>query len=210
MTVNSTKPAIIVNQETGEFMGQLPGDEILDESEAIPMNAKFSKSVVAYRDTSFPDNQLPLHLAMLESMGLSDEENLTLIEAWDTCATMTLKEFVAEVPGKNVQVLGVRIYEQGPYKAKGSQAPMPGYYAPQLLVINPETKKRLRVRTSAPLISQILFYTGRKYGWWIFDEPLTYQFRLDKEGRLQMSHVEKAGEESIEQKLSKISRKGAK
>lgn len=206
--MNSSKP-MVVNQETGEFMGPIVGDESLDENEAIPMNAKFSKAVIAYRDTSFPDTPLPLHLAMLESMGLSDADNLTLIEAWDSCPTITLKDFVAEFAGKNIQVLGVQVYEQGPYKAKLTGATMPGYYQPRLLVINPDTKKRVTLRTSSPLLSQIIFYTGRKYGWWFFDEPLTYQFRLDKDGRLQMSHVEKAGEESIEQKLSKISRKGA-
>lgn len=205
--VNSNKP-LIVNQETGEFMGQIVGDETLDPNEAIPMNAKFSKAVAVYVHETLSDTPLPLHLAMLESMGLSEGDMLTLIEAWDSSPQMTLKDFVAEFSGKNITMLGVQIYEQGPYKAKATGATMPGYYQPRLLVVNPETKKRVTLRTSSPLISQIIFYTGRKHGFWFFDKPMTYQFKLDKEGRLQMSRVEQAGEETLEQRLSKITRGG--
>src|SRR5579872_7310219 len=105
--VNNGKP-MVIDQTTGEFMGEIPTEE-LDSSEAIPMNAKFSKAVVAYVHEAFPETPLPLHLAMLEQMGLSDEDNLTLIEAWDSAPGMTLKDFVAEFAGKNIQVLGMQI-----------------------------------------------------------------------------------------------------
>lgn len=166
--------------------GEVLAEETFTPDSIIPYSA-LSGLVENYRVSMWPDAHMPVHLAALEAMQITDDERLALEEAYNSEESITLKTFCAKHAGRDVRVFGIMIYEHGPYHGKDG-LDHPGFYQPRILLELPNGDLQV-VRTSGVGIAEHIFYALRKYGWWLFEEPLTYRFMQGESGALFMQHV---------------------
>jgi hypothetical protein len=194
----SSKALAMVNATTGEI---LVPDEDVSTDNIIPYNV-LSGLLDTYRHEVWPGVNMPVHLAALEAMALTDDQRLALEEAYNSSDTITMKAFVAKYANLDVRVWGITIYEHGPYMSKPPDSRMmPGFYQPRLLIEVPNGELVI-VRTGSQYLAEHIFYILRKHGWWLFNEPITYRFNAGESGALFMTHVYKDGE-NLKKRLSR-------
>lgn len=194
--IDQTSGEVLIPEQESEYA---PND-IIPRGELVGL---FDK----YRDEMWPSESLSPHLAILEQLDVSDEERLWLAEMYGQ-ESMTMKRFVDEHGGRkqDVFVYGMIIDEHGPFKPKGRDVIVEGYYLPKLLVRVDDTF--MLVRTSSTLLGRIIFYTIKKYGWWLFldktgkIEPLRYRFYKGENDTLHMLHLYE-GTDTVESRLLK-------
>lgn len=119
----------------------------------------------------------PLHLQMFDLVfDAPAEVKEAVAEAYFGDA-VPLKKFLAEHPGEDVPVLGMCIYEQGPYKAKAEPHPMmPGYLQVRILTGMKERGRHIVIKSSSKGIAQHAFFVLKNRGWFLFEDVQTYRF----------------------------------
>jgi hypothetical protein len=198
---NSDNSKVVANIDkvTGEVL--VPeSEEDIDLNNIIPYTA-LSGLLDEYRFTMWPEHKnMPVHLAALEAMPISDDQRLAIEEAYNSSESITMRSFVAKYANLDVRVWGIMVFEHGPYKGKDN-LDKPGYYQPRLL-IEVSNGDLIVVRTGSQYLAEHIFYILKKHGWWLFEEPITYRFTAGESGALFMTHIYKDGE-SLKKRLGR-------
>jgi hypothetical protein len=183
--LDTSKAVQVIDQSAGEAL-------IPEEYETIPTD-----SIIAYSsDLSEKFFQVkgasrqPLHMVMLEQMPFSPELKEMLLNAYDGTETRMMKDWINRNNGKLITVLGMRVFEHGPYKAKNGGEEMPGFFQLQILIDQKdEDGAYIVLRSSSAGLAPHAFNAIQARGWWLFwdrkanrPDPQVYRFFVGSGG----------------------------
>lgn len=169
---NNSRDLAVVDATTGEILA--PGFTPID---IIPQ-----RSLSPLLSRLYDGSQLPIHIQMLEQSGFDDETLEFIVNAYEGAETVPLKKWIMRNQGKDTPVLGMRIYEHGPYVGKDGEQ-HEGFFQIQILLDQKDDEGRCIVlRSSSTTIATHTFYAIRKHGWHLFDQPITYRFSVGESG----------------------------
>ncbi|SRR6266581_9770014 len=205
------KDLVVIDPETGQEVATIP-EEMVSSQDIIPLNSEVGKLVSTLAEYG---KGLPIHLAILESMPLDETAKYEIFNLWDGQETMTASDFLSQFSGQEVPVLGMRIYEHGPFKSKETGKMEPGYYQPQILTgLKRANGTPIVIRTASVFLGTHIFYAARKYGWVWFPTPLKYVFSMGTNKAIYMRNVDAIGTEILrsmqEEMLEKLQKEGGK
>jgi len=193
---NNDNTSLVLAQETGLETYE----ETLDTTTLIP-RTQLERLVATVRDVA---NGLPLHLQQLQALSYSNELKEQLVSAYSAEA-----QKLARFMNKEVEVLGMVVWEVLPYVGKPVQAgdspvQKPGYFQVRILTSLEDTDGNYVVlRSSSVNIAVTAFFTIQSRGAWLFDKPIFFRFGETNGGMHQMV---KSGESLKE--LKDLIRKG--
>jgi hypothetical protein len=176
-------------------------EETIDISSFIP-RTQLERLAERVRDHS---NNLPLHLQQLEALDVDPAMKEQLVSAYSAEA-LRLQRFM----NKEVEVLGMVVWEVPPYMAKPASegeapVPKPGYFQVRILTSLEDTDGNYIVlRSSSVNVAMTAFYTIANRGAWLFSKPLIVRFSCGNGGMHQMV---KSGE-SLDELKRFIKKKG--
>jgi hypothetical protein len=177
-------------------------EETLDTSTLIP-RTQLERLVETTREGT---NGLPLHLQQLQQLPYSNELKEQLVSAYSAEA-----QKLARYMNKEIECLGMVVWEVPPYMAKPVQAgdppvQKPGYFQVRILTSQEDQDGNYVVlRSSSVNIAVTAFFVIQSRGAWLFDKPIFFRFGETNGGMHQMV---KSGDSLRE--LKDLIRKGKK
>lgn len=164
--MNSTNVPAAIDPQTGEVM--LP--DSVDQQDIIRPESPVEALLASIRGES----QLPLHLAMIEKLGLTPEQLELVLSAYAQ-EPLSFKK----VAGKSYPVHGMVIFQHGPYNGMDGQFHPEGFYQVKILV---EIKEELQVlKSSSPSLMEVVASIIAHRGGGLFKEPIIYEFALGED-----------------------------
>src|SRR5438270_284174 len=110
-----------MNYQTNHTTGEVVVDEPMTTNTQATALAVYAKGWEA-------QNNLPIHLAMLKSLGLPRKESLQLLTTYTAATPVSIQKFL----NHSINVIGAVVHYHGPYQsrpdAEGRSVEKPGYY----------------------------------------------------------------------------------
>jgi hypothetical protein len=175
-------------------------EEVLDTSTLIP-RTQLERLVDSVRNR---ETGLPWHLQQLQGLSYSNELKEQLVSAYSAEA-----QKLARYMNKEIECLGMVVWEVLPYMAKPIQVSdppvqKPGYFQVRILTgLEDQDGNYVVLRSSSVNIAVTAFFVIQSRGAWLFDKPIFFRFGETNGGMHQMV---KAGESLRE--LKDLIRKG--
>jgi hypothetical protein len=165
----TNKDTALVNIQTGEVLAPPPEEEIIRPESSI------DALLAQFRGGSL----LPLHLIMLQKLGLDPEQLEAVVSAYAQEPLLFDK-----VVNMTLPVHGMLIYQHGGHKGKDGLYHPEGYYQVRFLI---ELKGELQVVvSSSPSLMEVVASVINHRGGGLFASPIEYLFSkgVDKRHRI--------------------------
>ncbi len=141
------------------------------------------------KDRDFAWGNIPIHVQMLQQIEDPDIRE-AVGNAYEGLKPQSFKDFV----NRRLMVLGMRMYEHGPFKSFSTGEMQPGYYQLQILVEHPEEEGKLLLLKSGSqglAFHALNILSNPRRGWYLFPEPVEYLFSTDEKNRHYMLNTAK-------------------
>jgi len=157
-------------------------EEIETPTDIIPRNETVDQLLMELRDTTL--SHVPIHEQILASKFDIDERE----EMANLYYGLEPQPF-NRVAGQELDVLGLIIFESGPYRGKDGLYHPEGYYQVRIVVLDRHEEPMIVKSGSKSLLPHGL-HAANKYGWFLFEKPVKYRFSLGENNSHRMFNTE--------------------
>lgn len=151
-------------------------------TDIIPRDNTLDQLLMGMRDLNLTN--VPIHEQILASQFDVDERE----ELANLYYGLDPQPF-NRIAGQELEVLGLIIFESGPYKGKDGRFHPEGYYQVRLIVFDRHGEPMVIKSGSKSLLPHAL-HSANKYGWFLFKQPVKYRFALGENGSHRMFNTE--------------------
>lgn len=176
---NSGNRAVAAVSETGEA-GEAQ-EETVASLDIIPRNTALDQLLMTMRDLNM--TAVPIHEQILAERSMDEREEMAnLYYGLDP-------QPFNHIAGQELDVLGLIIFESGPYKGRDGLFHPEGYYQVRIIVLDRHNEPIMIKSGSKSLLPHAL-HAANKYGWFLFQKPVRYRFSLGENGSHRMFNTE--------------------
>lgn len=149
------------------------GVETFEERDVISVSA-LNQLINPIRTEEY----LPIHEQFLQAIEDSEQRE-ALANAYYGSEPRSFKEFI----GEKHAVLGMILFQHGPYKGKDGKEHPEGYFQVQLLLNEKDSKGRyIVVKSASTRLAMHIISIVKSRGWFRFEQPREYIFSQGSNG----------------------------